>query len=212
MPSLLPQSPLPSLPSMQPSRRGWSNELLAFNAWKTACTDVAGLLSAFVEQVLSSLPIECSGSSGGGSGSGGTIARSATMHLVGAGRINSVNYSTCLHRLARVVTTYTHLVNWEDINVDGGVPKWSKGGSGHCRTCNLRCWYAHRADGLRVGPGHICPGGEQHPGKLGNGHQWQGGQGQRNEAGEADDILGTITGGGGGRGANASAQGGRQQQ
>jgi hypothetical protein len=52
---------------------------------------------AFVDQALSSLL------TGSGSGGGGTIARSALMHLVGAGRVNSINYSTCLYKLARVV-------------------------------------------------------------------------------------------------------------
>ncbi len=57
---------------------------------------------AFVERVLSSLPTG-GGSCGGGSGSGGTIARSTVTHLTGASRVNLVNFSTYLHRLAKVV-------------------------------------------------------------------------------------------------------------
>ncbi len=76
---------------------------------------------AFVEQASSSLPIN----GGSGSGSGGTIARNATTHLAGAGRVNLVNFSTCLHRLARVAATPTHPVNWDNSDGNGGRPEQS---------------------------------------------------------------------------------------
>ncbi len=67
-----------------------------------ACTNPVGLLLAFAESALSSLPAN------GGGGSGGNIARSPLMYLAGAGRVDSVNYSTCLHMLARVVALPAH--------------------------------------------------------------------------------------------------------
>jgi hypothetical protein len=73
-----------------------------------------GALLVFVEWALSSLPTNSS------NGSGGTIARSALTHLAGMGRVNSVNYSTCLHRLARMVALSAHPSGLVDNNCDGG--------------------------------------------------------------------------------------------
>eukprot|EP00571_Detonula_confervacea_P017812 CAMPEP_0172298486 /NCGR_PEP_ID=MMETSP1058-20130122/1119_1 /TAXON_ID=83371 /ORGANISM="Detonula confervacea, Strain CCMP 353" /LENGTH=1283 /DNA_ID=CAMNT_0013007761 /DNA_START=130 /DNA_END=3978 /DNA_ORIENTATION=- len=55
----------------------------AFNAQLTKCNSVSELLVAFMEQTSSSPPI------------------TAATHLAGANKANSVNFSTCLHRLAR---------------------------------------------------------------------------------------------------------------
>jgi hypothetical protein len=63
---------------------------------------MVGLLSAFVEQASSSLPTNS------GSGSGSTITRSTAMHLAGMSRVNLVNYSACLHRMAMVVALPTN--------------------------------------------------------------------------------------------------------
>ncbi len=66
----------------------------------------------FVEQAFSSPLNEDGGGGSSGSGSscssGGIISRSALMHLAGVGKVNLVNYSTCLHRLARVVASLAH--------------------------------------------------------------------------------------------------------
>jgi hypothetical protein len=78
------------------------------------CADAVELLSAFVERALSSLPND------GVDRGGGTMARSALMHLAGAGRVTSANYSTCLHRLVRVMALPAHPGGWEDNNCDGG--------------------------------------------------------------------------------------------
>jgi hypothetical protein len=75
---------------------------------------------ALVERASSSLPTN----GGGGGGSGGTIARSATTHLVGASRVKSVNYSTCLHRLTRVVVLPAHPGNREDNDGNSNRPEW----------------------------------------------------------------------------------------
>jgi hypothetical protein len=56
-------------------------------------------LLAFVERVLSSPPND--GSNGGRS----TIAKSFLTHLTGTGRVNLANYSTCLHRLIRMMAS-----------------------------------------------------------------------------------------------------------
>jgi hypothetical protein len=54
---------------------------LAFNARLMACTNVVGLLLAFLEQASSFLPTN----GGSGSGGGGTITRSTLTHLAGMG-------------------------------------------------------------------------------------------------------------------------------
>jgi hypothetical protein len=68
----------------------------AFIAQQTVCANAARLLLACMERASSSLP-----NNGGDGSGGGAIARSALTHLAGACRVNSANYSTCLHRLAR---------------------------------------------------------------------------------------------------------------
>ncbi len=97
------------------------------------CTNVARLLLVFVERVSSSLPIDSSGSGSS------TIARSARMHLAGMGRVNLVNFSTYLHRLARVVAMPMHPVNRDDNNINDDGLERSGVGPGHCRTRILRC-------------------------------------------------------------------------
>jgi hypothetical protein len=62
---------------------------------------------------------------------------------------------------------------------DGGRRERSGVGPGHCQTCAVHCWCARIGDGLWGGPGHICIGGDQHPGTLGNGLWWHGGRGWR---------------------------------
>jgi hypothetical protein len=75
---------------------------------------MVGLLLAFVECVLSYLP----NNSGGGGGSS-IIARSPLMHLEGTGRVNLAKYTTCLHRLARVVALPVHPSGQEDNDCNG---------------------------------------------------------------------------------------------
>jgi hypothetical protein len=119
-------APLPSLPPTGPAGRGPSNNAWAFNVQQTECADAVGLLSVFVEWALSSLPKD------GGDGSGSTISRSALAHLAGMGRVNSANYSTCLHRLAWVVALPVHPSGQDNNNCNGSGLEQSRGGPGCC--------------------------------------------------------------------------------
>jgi hypothetical protein len=67
---------------------------------------------------------------------------------------------------------------------------------------------------LQGGPGHLHGGmgGEQHLGKLGNGHRGADGGGIGAETVEVEDVLGAIAGSGGGGSAVASTLGGRRHQ
>ena len=85
-----------------------------------------GLLLAFVERVLSSLPNK------DGNSSSSTITRSALTHLAGTGRVNLANYSTCLHRLARAVAFPAHPGGWEDNDCNDGRLERSGEGPGCC--------------------------------------------------------------------------------
>ncbi len=172
---MLPQSPLLSFLPAGPARRGRSNNVRAFNAWKTACANATGLLSAFVEQASSSPSIN------GGSGGGSTKASSPAMHLAGVGRVNLVNFSTCLHRHTRVVAMPAYPVDWGGNNGNGNRLERSRGGPGRCQTRNLHCWCARIGDGLWGGPGHVCLEGKQHPVKLGNGYWLHSGWGQQQQ-------------------------------
>jgi hypothetical protein len=89
----------PPPPSSSRVKRERFDAARAFNSRLTTCDDAAGLLSAFVERASSS-PMK-------GNEDGDVVARSAATHLAGAGRINSVNFSTCLHRLAKIVSSTT---------------------------------------------------------------------------------------------------------
>jgi hypothetical protein len=83
------------------------------------------------------------------------------MHLAGASRVNLVNYSTCLHGLARVVALTTHSSDRDNNDCNGNGPERSGGGPGRCQTCNLGCWCVCSKDSLWSRPGHISLGGEQ---------------------------------------------------
>lgn len=76
----------------------------AFNTKLTTCNDVASLLSAFVERTSYPASTTIEGNYRKDTETSRTRS-SATTHLAGAGRINSVNFSTCLHRLAKIVST-----------------------------------------------------------------------------------------------------------
>jgi hypothetical protein len=66
-----------------------------YNSQLTKCNSVSELLTSFMEQTSPS----------GGSSSSATQSSSSMMssttHMAGATKVNSVNFSTCLHRLAR---------------------------------------------------------------------------------------------------------------
>jgi hypothetical protein len=101
---------------MGPAGRGRSDDVQAFNAQQMACANAVGLLLVCVEWASSYLPNDVNNSISG------TIARSLLMHLAGASRINLANYSTCLHRLARVVALPAHPDGQDDNNCNGGMP------------------------------------------------------------------------------------------
>ena len=89
----------PPPPSSSRPKRERFDAARAFNSRLTTCDDASGLLSAFVERASSS-PIKENENEV-------VVSRSAATHLAGAGRINSVNFSTCLHRLAKIVSSST---------------------------------------------------------------------------------------------------------
>jgi hypothetical protein len=66
-----------------------------YNSQLTKCNSVSELLSSFMEQTSTSTP-----STSGDNNNKSSLSSSAT-HLAGAQKLNSVNFSTCLHRLAR---------------------------------------------------------------------------------------------------------------
>ena len=84
---------------------GSSNNSMAaarmYNSQLTKCNSVSELLTSFMEQTSPS----GGGSSGGGSSatqsSTSSMMMSSATHMAGATKVNSVNFSTCLHRLAR---------------------------------------------------------------------------------------------------------------
>ncbi len=146
----------------------------------------------------------------GGDGSSGTIARSTLTHLVGAGRVNSANYSTCLHRLSRVVALPAHPCGQDNKDCDGGETEQSGGGQGRCWTHNLCCWCARSGDGLQGGPRHVSFGGEGRPEKLGT-ELWRCGEGGvvATRPGRQGMSLAPLPAG---SGSIATARGGRRWQ
>jgi hypothetical protein len=75
----------------------------AFNAQLTTCNDATSLLAAFVERTTTTTATTTTASSSS-SASSSTSTSSAATHLAGAGKMNSVNFSTILHRLAKLVS------------------------------------------------------------------------------------------------------------
>jgi hypothetical protein len=137
------------------------------------------------------------------------------MHLAGAGRVNLVNYSTCLHRLTRVVASPAHPCNQDDNACTGGRPERSGGGPGAVgrAICTVGVTAAEMACGVDLGTSILE--GREGSNVLANWAKDIGGRvggGGGNKAVEAEDVLGAITGGGGGGSPVASTLGGRQWQ
>jgi hypothetical protein len=192
---------------MQPAGRGRSNKAQAFNALKTACTNTVGLLLAFVDRASSSMPIN------GGDGSFGTIAWSARMHLVGAGRVNLVNFSTCLHRLTRVAATPAHPFDRDDKDGDGSSLERSRAedsqGTAGPTICAAGVLAAKMAYGMDPGISILEGSNVLANWAMDIGSVVGGGSGDK--VGEAKDILGAIAGSRGGGSAITSTQGGWQR-
>jgi hypothetical protein len=171
-----------------------------------ACANAVGLLFACLEQMLSSL------SNNGSDSGGGTIASSTLMHLAGAGRVKLVNYSTCLHRLARVVALPAHPGGREDKNCDGNGPEQSGVEEGQGAVgpviCTAGVPTAEMDWGMDLGTSALEGSNVQDDWAMDFGSVVGGGGG--NEEGEAEDVLGAIIGGGGGSGSIPSAWSGRQ--
>eukprot|EP00577_Skeletonema_sp_RCC1716_P020016 CAMPEP_0113413844 /NCGR_PEP_ID=MMETSP0013_2-20120614/23680_1 /TAXON_ID=2843 ORGANISM="Skeletonema costatum, Strain 1716" /NCGR_SAMPLE_ID=MMETSP0013_2 /ASSEMBLY_ACC=CAM_ASM_000158 /LENGTH=316 /DNA_ID=CAMNT_0000300621 /DNA_START=62 /DNA_END=1009 /DNA_ORIENTATION=- /assembly_acc=CAM_ASM_000158 len=66
------------------------NAARQYNSQLTKCNSVSELLSSFMEQTSTSTSSTTAGDN-----------TSSATHLAGANKLNSVNFSTCLHRLAR---------------------------------------------------------------------------------------------------------------
>jgi hypothetical protein len=178
----------------------------ASNAWQMACANAVGLLLVFVEQMLSSL---MNNGSGGGSS---IIARSTLTHLAGMGRVNLVNYSNCLHRLARVVALPVHPSNQDDNNYNGGRSEWSEGGPGTVQPAMRAAGVPTLEMACGVDPGTSVFKGSNVLANWATDICMVVGGGNGNKAGEAEDILGAITSGGGDSSAVASAWGGWRRQ
>ncbi len=180
---------------------GMLEQLQALNARQMVCANAVGLLLAFMEWMLSSPPTNSGG------GSGGTIRRKALMHQVGAGRVNLINYSTCLHRLARMVASPAHPSNQEDNNCNGGRQNGAEEaqvtvGPAICAAGVLAAEMAWGVDldtSVLEGSNVLADWAIDIGGTMGGG--------SGNEAREAEDVLGTIAGGRGSGGAVASAWG-----
>ena len=76
------------------------NAARQYNSQLTKCNSVSELLSSFMEQTSTSTSTASTTAASTGSISSNENTSSAT-HLAGANKLNSVNFSTCLHRLAR---------------------------------------------------------------------------------------------------------------
>jgi hypothetical protein len=105
-----------------------------------------------------------------------------------------------------------HPGNWEDNDGSGGGMEQSRGGPGHCRTCVLHCWSACSGDDSGVDPGESVLEGSNVLAYWSTDIGGKVGGCSGNVAGGAEDVLGTIAGGGCGSTAVPSAQGRWQQQ
>ncbi len=132
------------------------------------------------------------------------------MHLVGAGRVNLANYSTCLHRLARVVVLPMRPGSRDDS--DAMAAGWSRAEEGQRAVIPAIC----AADvptvemACRVDLGKSVLEGSNIKENWATNFGGVVGGGGGNKAGEVEDVLDAITSGGGGSGSIMSTQGGRQ--
>jgi hypothetical protein len=149
-----------------------------------------------IEQASSSPPTD------GGSGGGGTIARNPLMHLAGTGRVNSVNHSTGLHRLAWVVALLTRRI----LTATAMGQSRAEEGQGAVRLmiCTAGVPAVEMACG--VDPGTSILEGSNIQENWATDFGGAVGRGRGNKAGEAEDVLGTIAGGRGSSGFVASAR------
>ncbi len=173
---------------------------------KTVCAKTVGLLLVFVERESSSLP-------NNGSGGGSTITRSTLTHLAGAGRVNLASYSTCLKRLARVVAlpAHTPVAGMTTTAMVVGQCRAEEGqGTVQPVICTAGVPAAEMACGMD--PGMSVLEGSSVLTNWATDISGMVGLGSGDKAGEAEEVLGTIAGSGGGGGAVASAWGGRQRQ
>jgi len=85
--------------------KSYNDGTRAFNAQLTTCNDAASLLAAFVQRTTTATTTATSSTS---SVAASSPSSSAATHLAGAGKMNSVNFSTILHRLAKLVSFPTN--------------------------------------------------------------------------------------------------------
>eukprot|EP00578_Thalassiosira_sp_NH16_P000781 CAMPEP_0181141396 /NCGR_PEP_ID=MMETSP1071-20121207/35800_1 /TAXON_ID=35127 /ORGANISM="Thalassiosira sp., Strain NH16" /LENGTH=1329 /DNA_ID=CAMNT_0023228381 /DNA_START=239 /DNA_END=4228 /DNA_ORIENTATION=- len=175
-----------------PARGGKSSSSFAaaraFNTKLTKCQSTSELLTAFMEQTSSS-------SSSDNDDTGGTSAPKSTAatHLAGANKANSVNFSTCLHRLARFANNNNNN-NSNNNNNNGDAVDERKRVLSDPRFALLVCSMAEMAAGcdptISIVEGNTIMGG------------YNGGVKQRkedivdvvDELEEADDVLNAIAG------------------
>jgi hypothetical protein len=93
------------------------NAAKLFNSQLTKCNTVSELLTSFMEQTSSKGGALDNGK--GGSEGPEALATSSATHLAGAQKVNSVNFSTCLHRLARFASSNSNLYNSNNNSNEG---------------------------------------------------------------------------------------------
>ena len=85
--------------------KSYNDGTRAFNAQLTTCIDAASLLAAFVERTTTTTTTATTTTAPSSTSSvASSSPSSAATHLAGAGKMNSVNFSTILHRLAKLVS------------------------------------------------------------------------------------------------------------
>eukprot|EP00985_Skeletonema_marinoi_P001291 scaffold517_cov140-Skeletonema_marinoi.AAC.4 len=158
------------------------NAARQYNSQLTKCNSVSELLSSFMEQTSTSTTATSSSTTSGDNTSSAT-------HLAGANKLNSVNFSTCLHRLARFAAkgSYSSTPSTSNMNQNDA----RKQVLSDPRFALLVCSMAEMASGVDASTS-VKMGNEmvlqQWRVKCGNG----GGDGEGMR--EADDVLNDIVG------------------
>ncbi len=132
-------------------------------------------------------------------------------HLAGAGRVNSANYSTCLHRLARMVALPAHPSGRNNNDCNGGRQSGAEeAGNGAVEPAISAAGVPTAEMACGVDPGTSVLEGSNVQENWATDFSCMVGGGSGGKAKEAEDILGAIASGMGGSSSIASTRGGRQ--
>mmetsp|Transcript_16485 Transcript_16485/g.33262 ORF Transcript_16485/g.33262 Transcript_16485/m.33262 type:complete len:549 (+) Transcript_16485:184-1830(+) len=162
------------------------NAARQYNSQLTKCNSVSELLSSFMEQTSTT-----------SSTTAGDNTSSAT-HLAGANKLNSVNFSTCLHRLARFAAkgSYSSTPSTSNMNQNDA----RKQVLSDPRFALLVCSMAEMASGVDASTS-VKMGNEmvlQQWGTMKCGNNGVEGERMREADDVLNDIVGLSSGGGGG--------------